>query len=38
MPGMADDEVHGRIRGRGKSATSLERAGLLDVDRFRDRP
>ena len=38
MPGMEEDEVHERIRGAGKFATSLKRAKLFDVHRFRDGP
>lgn len=38
MPGMEEDEMHGRIRGPGKFATSFKRAELLDVHRFRDGP
>ncbi len=38
MPGMEEDEMHGRIRGSGKFATPFKRAELLDVHRFRDGP
>ena len=38
MPRMEEDEVHERIRGPGKFATSFKRAELLDVHRLRDRP
>jgi hypothetical protein len=35
---MEQDEVHERIRGPGKFATSFKRAKLFDVYRFRDGP
>ena len=38
MPCMEEGEVHERIRGPGKFATSFKRAKLLDVHRFRDGP
>ena len=38
MPRMEEGEAHEHIRGAGKFATSLERAKLFDVHRFRDGP
>ena len=38
MPRMEEDEVHERIRGPGKFATSLERAELFDFRRPCDGP
>jgi hypothetical protein len=38
MPGMEEDELHGRTRDPGKFATWFNRHKLLDVHRFRDGP